>query len=263
MRQLGIPLVGPATGSPVARAQLHRSVFHVRASYSDEVAKIVDHAYTVGTRRIAIFHLDDAFGKMVMEESTAMLKAKGVSPIAIASASTKDPATIAAAANTLVQAQPQAVIVAAIGASFAKFVSAFRENSTAVPQFYGLSFVEPTLIAAELGAKGPGIILSQITPSVRNMAVPVVREYREALAAARPGAEPAILELDGFLTAKVMAEGLRRAGKHLTRPGLIAALEGMNRYDAGGYLVSYSTKNRNGSGFVNLAIVGADGRLVY
>jgi ABC-type branched-subunit amino acid transport system substrate-binding protein len=91
----------------------------------------------------------------------------------------------------------------------------------------------------------------------------VVREYREALARARPGAEPAVLELDSFVSAKILVEGLRRAGRGATRAGLIAALESLGRYDTGGYAVTYTRDNHNGSTFVDMAIVGANGKLQY
>ena len=69
--------------------------------------------------------------------------------------------------------------------------------------------------------------------------------------------------LDAFVTAKIAAEGLRRAGRAPTRAGLVGALEGMGRFDAGGYAERCSPDDHNGSSFVDLAIVGATGRLSY
>jgi len=68
--------------------------------------------------------------------------------------------------------------------------------------------------------------------------------------------------MEGFLTAKVMVEGLRRAGKNPTREGLVDALEGMRDVDLGGFYVSYSPTNHAGSKFVDLTIIGRNGKFL-
>src|SRR5205085_2437947 len=68
--------------------------------------------------------------------------------------------------------------------------------------------------------------------------------------------------MEGFLTAKVMVEGLRRAGKNPTREGLVDALEKMQDVDIGGFYVSYSPKNHAGSRFVDLTIIGRNGKFL-
>ena len=68
--------------------------------------------------------------------------------------------------------------------------------------------------------------------------------------------------MEGFLSAKVAVEGLRRAGRNLTREGYIAALEKMQDVDLGGFFISYSPTNRAGSKFVDLTIIGRDGKFL-
>lgn len=262
LSESGTPMFGPVTGSPGLRKQHIPQLFHVRASFRDELERIVDHAKTAGIQRIAIFHTEDALGKVVLEEFTDLLRKRNWPLAGIASTPIQG-GQLAAAAKDLASHQPQAIVMGAVGANFAKFISAYKDQKLGSPQFYGLSFVDPGLIASELGPAGRGIILTQIMPSVRNTTLPVVREYRAALAKARPGAEPSVLELDAFVQAKIFVEGLKRAGKSPTRGGLISAFESLGRYDAGGYAVTYSRENHNGSRFVDIAIVGENGRLRY
>jgi ABC-type branched-subunit amino acid transport system substrate-binding protein len=66
--------------------------------------------------------------------------------------------------------------------------------------------------------------------------------------------------MEGFLTAKVMVEGLRRAGKNLTRENLIDAMEKMQDVDLGGFFVTYSPKSHAGSKFVDLTIITRGGK---
>ena len=109
------------------------------------------------------------------------------------------------------------------------------------------------LVAAELDREGRGIQISQVVPFPWDSSVPVVKEYRALLAAAK--AEPGFGTLEGYIAAKVMAEGLRRAGRNLTRESFITAMESLSPYDAGGFKVSYGPDDHNGSTFVDLTII--------
>ena len=91
--------------------------------------------------------------------------------------------------------------------------------------------------------------------------VPVVKEYHELAKKAGYG-DYNFSAMEGFLTAKVMVEALRRAGKSPTREGLVDALERMNDVDLGGFYVSYSPQNHAGSKFVDLTIIGRNGKFM-
>jgi branched-chain amino acid transport system substrate-binding protein len=69
--------------------------------------------------------------------------------------------------------------------------------------------------------------------------------------------------LESYIAAKVMVEALRRAGPKVTRESFMQALDGLRGYDAGGYLVSFAPGNHNGSSYVELAVMGKDGRFNY
>jgi ABC-type branched-subunit amino acid transport system substrate-binding protein len=262
VQESGTPLFGPFSGSPVLRRQVLPQLFHVRASYRDELQRMVDHARTLGIQRIALFHTDDGLGQAVAGELQDVLAGSGLRLAGSASAAIRQ-GSFAAAARDLWRLQPQAIVVGAAGAHFGSFVAAYKALGGRWPQIYGLSVVDPGSVGAQIADAANGIVLTQIMPSVRNTALPVVREYLQVLAQERPGAEPTVLELDAFVTAKILVEGIRRAGKGPTRAGLVAALEGMGRYDAGGFAVRFSRESRNGSSFVELAMLGADGRLRY
>ena len=91
--------------------------------------------------------------------------------------------------------------------------------------------------------------------------MPVVREYQ--LLAKKAGyTDYNFSAMEGFLSAKVAVEGLRRTGKNLTREGYIAAMEKMQDVDLGGFFVSYSPTNRAGSKFVDLTIIGRGGKFL-
>ena len=262
VRQSGTPLFGPFSGSPVLRKEKFPQVFHVRASYRDELQRIAEHARTLGIQRIGIFHTDDGLGKAVVGELREILAKNGLHLVGTAVTSIRD-ANFMAAARELWRLQPHAIVMGAAGTNFGKFVAAYKGLGGRWPQIYGLSVVDPGSLGEEIADAAHGIVLTQIMPSVRNTALPVVREYLDALGKERPGAEPTVLELDAFVNAKILVEGLRRAGRNPTRAGLIAALEGMGRYDAGGFAVTFTRESHSGSTFVDLAMLGANGKLRY
>jgi len=92
--------------------------------------------------------------------------------------------------------------------------------------------------------------------------IPVVREYTRLLKASSPTSEPNFSSLEGFVSAKVMVEGLRRAGRNLSRESLIRALETMDPYDVGGFKITYTPQDHRGSRYVDLTIISKDQKFV-
>jgi branched-chain amino acid transport system substrate-binding protein len=186
-QKAGAPLFGPVTGSSALRKQKLQEVFYVRASFRDELQHIVDHTRTVGIQRIALFHTDDALGKSVREELQEILSAGGAKLAAVAGVAFRD-GSIAQAAKDIWRQQPQAIVLGAAGANFGRFAAAYRALGGTAPQMYGLSVVDPGALGDDATGAARGVVLTQIMPSTRNTILPVVREYREALARGRAGA---------------------------------------------------------------------------
>jgi len=91
--------------------------------------------------------------------------------------------------------------------------------------------------------------------------VGIVRDYQKAMKDSG-ATDLSFTSLEGYIAARILIEGLKRTGKDLTREKLIAALEAMNRIEVGGFLVAFSPKSHDASAFVDLTIIGKDGRFV-
>ena len=63
--------------------------------------------------------------------------------------------------------------------------------------------------------------------------LPGVKAYREAMTKYFPKNEPNRYSLSGYVAAMLFTEGAKRAGKNLTREGLVTALEGLKGWDSG------------------------------
>jgi ABC-type branched-subunit amino acid transport system substrate-binding protein len=96
-------------------------------------------------------------------------------------------------------------------------------------------------------------------PPFTKGAIPIVAEYRAAMEKFSGKKEYSFTSLESYIGAKVVAEGLRRAGPKPTRESFMQALDGMSSYDVGGYTLSYSADNHNGSSFVELTVISKEG----
>jgi ABC-type branched-subunit amino acid transport system substrate-binding protein len=257
--QAKVPLVGMFTGAEALRVPFNRYVFHVRASYYDETEKIVEQVVSTGGRKISVFYQDDAYGEAGRKGTELALERRKMK---IHSTGTvkRNTVDVDAAAKAIHASQPDAVVMVGAYAACAAYVRAMQKLGSGAT-FYNVSFVGSKALSDALGKDGVGVAISQVVPFPWATGVPVVKEYQQA--AKKAGfTDYNFSALEGFITAKVMVEGLRRAGRNLTREGLVDALEKMNDVDLGGFFVSYSPKTRTGSKFVDLTIIARDGKFM-
>jgi len=145
--------------------------------------------------------------------------------------------------------------------SCAAFIKEMRKANSN-PQFMNVSFVGSRALANELGESGRGVGISQVVPFPWNLGSPVVREYQKALVAATGKKDFNFSSLEGYLAAKVFVEGLRRSGQNLTREGFVNAMETLRDYDVGGFTVTYTPQDHGGSRFVEMTVIGREGRFL-
>ena len=104
--------------------------------------------------------------------------------------------------------------------------------------------------------------MSQTAPNPHRQRAVVAAEYRRLLATFNPALKPDHIGLEGLISAKVMVEALRRCGPPLGRGALVAALESMREVDVGGYVLRYGPGRRHGSRFVDITLIGSQGRIL-
>ena len=250
-----IPFVAPFTGADPMR-KFNRYVYNHRASYADELEKIVEHYTTFGVKRFAVLYYDDAVGKENFGAVERALKSRNLAPVAVASV-TRTQTDFTKELAAVGKSSPDVVILTTLYKTSADFIKGMKKAGVGT-QFVSTSFAGSTALANSLGADGLGVAMSQIVPSYLKRSVPVVKEYQAAMEAALGKKEFSYTSLESYIAAKVLVEGLRRAGPQPTREKLLAALDSVSGYDVGGYLVSFSPSNHNGSSFVSLSILGRD-----
>jgi ABC-type branched-subunit amino acid transport system substrate-binding protein len=255
-----VPFFAPVTGADALREPFNRYVFNMRASYHDEAEYIIDQLSITGIKNVAVFYQNDAYGKSGLDAMVKANEKRGqkVSATAMVERHSTD---VGAAAKALQAAKPAAVVLISSYSSSAALVKEMKKNGYS-GQFVSVSFVGGKALADELGSVGAGVMVSEVVPFPWGEATPIQREYAGAMhKAGVPGF--GFGSMEGFLAAKTLVEGLRRAGRDVTRAKLIAALETMTNWDAGGFRVSFSPSSHNGSHSVEMTMIGTGGRFVH
>jgi len=255
-----IPFFGPFTGAEALRAPFNRYAFHVRASYFDETAEIVKQLTSVGIKRIGVFYQDDSYGKAGLEGVNRALKPLSLEPAGLGTVE-RNTVNIDQAVRSVLAQRPDAIVQISAYKSCAAFIRAARKAGYS-GGFYNVSFVGTQALSKELGADARGVVVSQVMPFPYAATSPVAGEYLTAGKALGDGKfEPNYSSLEGYVAAKALLEGLRRAGSALTHDTLIAGLESMRDHNLGGFFVDFNAQKHTGSKYVDLTILTPDGRV--
>ena len=237
----------------------NRYIFHVRASYYDETDKIVEQVVSTGGKNIAVFYQDDNYGQAGLKGTEIAVAKRGLKISALGTVE-RNTTKVENAVKTIKRGQAgrrghdQRLYLL-------RRIHPADEKAGSGATFYNVSFVGSKALADALGKDGAGVAISQVMPFPWGTSVPVVKEYQQ-LSAKAGFKDYNFSAIEGFVVAKVFVEGLKRTGKDLTREKFVDAVEKMQEVDVGGFLVSYSPKNHAGSKFVDLTIIGREGRFL-
>ncbi|ROZ78733.1 ABC transporter substrate-binding protein [Ramlibacter sp. WS9] len=256
----GLPFFAPFSGALLARPKNGRNVFNIRASYPDEAEQLVQHLATVGIKRIGIAYQNNSFGKEVYEGARIAMdkhQLKGGAAVTVEN----NGADAATAAAKLVEANPEAVLVGLAGKPTLDFVKAIRAQRRGLP-LYALSVMGSAATLRALGDDAIGIAVSQVVPSPAKSVMPVVRQFQQAWKATGTALEPSHLALEGYINARVFVEALTRAGRNPSRERFIESTWAIKRHDLGGFEVNFSEPGKNASRYVELTMVGRDGKFI-
>lgn len=257
--QAGVPNFGPLSGSNLVRQPFNRLVFHVGPSYGDELVKIVEHLLVRGITKIGVVYQDNPFGK---EGMIALEQAMATHNLKLAgSASIDNNGTDAAkAVDTLVKAAPQAIVMVTAGKASFDFIKTYNQRAVGM-QYFALSVMASQMAIKSLGKDGVGVVVSQVSPFPFSATSKVVQEYQQVMKKMEVKTW-SFASMGGFVTAKVMVDGLRQAGRNLSRERLIEALETMGKKDYDGFAVNYSKTNHLGHRYIELTVISKDGRFL-
>jgi len=251
----GVPLIGPSTGAMTLHQPVRKHIFNVRATYQREAEKAVIHLATIGMTKIAVVLANDSFGEDGLAGAQKGLAAAKISAVAVEKFDRAKP-DFSKIAPLVAQSGAQAVLMIASGAAVVDGIKAFRAAGSNC-QVVTLSNNASGGFIKSLGDNARGVIVSQVFP--QSLSYALVKEAQD-LARTKDIAEVSPAMLEGFASAKVLVEALRRTGGKPSREKIQSALESLSKFDLGGLEISYSPKDHTGLDFADLAIITSDGR---
>lgn len=258
-----VVVVNAIPGAEALRTPGHPRLFHIRAGDKQQIEKIVHHAHTLGMTRLSVLYQELPIGisGMAMAEQEAR-RTGGIELKGVRSAS--DAAAMAAASQQIATQGAQGVLVLGAPRFMADGVASLRKAAVSQSMFV-LSYVSAPLIVKLAGLEGArGVGIAQTYPNPNGKVLPLNRDFQVAMKAAFPTVlEYTSMQLEGYISARTVVEALKRSkDKDVTPASLAKALQTMGELDFGGFRVDFS-KGNIGSRFVDIGVIGSDGRLHY
>jgi ABC-type branched-subunit amino acid transport system substrate-binding protein len=230
------------TGANVVRRDPpDRYVFNYRPSYAEETDSIV--RYLVKLRRlqprqIAVFAQNDGYGDAGFAGVAKAFRALGANDNAILRVSyARGTVDVNDAINQIkLQKIPiKAVVMVANARAAAKFIEKGHDLFPGMI-YANISAVGSSALAGELMLLGPhyadGVIVTQAVPGVSGYSS-LVLDYKSALAKYFPGEAPDYTSLEGYISATILIQGLKKVGPTFDTEKLVDTLENLRNLDLG------------------------------
>jgi len=259
-----IVVLNAIPGAEVLRTPGHAKLFHVRAGDRLQIEHIVRHAATLGIQRIVVWHQDTPAGKSgaaIVRSVAARADGGSQALEVVAVESAAEAAALQADAARVGQAGAQSALVLGSPTFMAEAVKHLRANGHGGP-IYAPSDLSPQVLVKAAGEKAArGVGIARNVPDPQGIAQPVQRAFAAAMRAAHPSiARYSALHFEGYLTARIFAQALRRALD--ARPAALAAALRAEAMDFGGFRVDFRG-GQVGSRFVDIGVVTSDGHIAY
>jgi ABC-type branched-subunit amino acid transport system substrate-binding protein len=261
-----VPFVAPFTGAAFLRdVDTWNNIINMRASYNDETEEMVKRfTEDLGIERIGVLYQDDSFGRAGYNGALAALERRGMEPVAVG-LYPRNTTAVKTALLDLSKGRPQGIIMVGAYNPIGEFVLWAKEtklldDADYEAKFIAISFVGSNALAEKLGSKGEGVYVTQVVPFPTDTSLPIVSSYLKALADFDPEAVPGFVSFEGYLAGRLAIAGLERCGRDVNRTCFMDSLLRGSSMDIGGFPLSYSSEDNQGSDTVFLTVIGADGQ---
>lgn len=258
-----VPLVGVFSGSEAIRGKGSEYIFHTRPTYHDEIMKIARLVSTLGLKKVAVLYQDDAFGAGILQSMDEAARVHHFE-IILKSPYKAGETNFSAQARQIVAAHPQALFLMGVPGAVNHFMKAYDAPSGA-SQIFALSFVTPDGLVETAGEERVrGVGITQVVPNPNAVALPLAKDFQAFLKTPYAKGVPANpLTFEFYLNIRLVLEAIKMAGPKPTAEKVAQSLRSMHNYRLDGYPIDFGETNRRGSSFLDIAVVGRNGKLSY
>lgn len=253
-----VVVLGSQAGNPLLLKNPQRYAFYVTANYKAEANYCASQLTVMGLKHIATFFPNDELGNALSQTAAEAIRQRGATLAAQISYDRQKP-DFAAAVKQMREAQAQAVVMAAPPKMAGQFIKALKDAQLST-RVIALSVVPMAGVQQEIKELSAGTMFSQPLPYPRGSSSRLVLAFQRAMG--EDATKLNYAHLHGYLAASVLIEALKESGG-TGSDRLVQALERSKGYDFNGYSVKYSRDDHEGSSFVEIVLLGRDGRIVH
>lgn len=259
--ELKVPFFGPMAGSPSLRRPHQPYVFPVRAEHREEFRALMTWGKSTGLTTVGMLRADTGVGQAHLENVRLIASELGMQvALDLPFKGEVSDVQLDQMVKSINEKKPDMVFNHGSSGIYQRLVAKARTAGLRTT-FMGVNSGS-TQIAETLGPVAYGMVFAQVVPNPRDRKHAITREFQDTVRKAKlPESEFSYGEIEGFITAKALVAALRANGPTLTRSSLIRTLESA-RFDLGGLDVRWAPGDHEGSRFVDLSIVGRNGRFI-
>ena len=231
LEQNKVPMLFPFQSSTETR---NRKYVFSGLTLSDRQSRMMIE-YLVGQRKVRRFgalYQDDEYGKSFLAAFEADLARHGLK-LGVTEPVKRGVTDVSAQIAKLQAAKPEVTFLVLTPGPAAQALKERQKIGWADTLMVSTGPLTDERYLALAGDAAEGVEGLSMTPDPVRSELPALKLYREHMLKYFPKNEPNRYSLSGYLAATLFTEGARRAGRNLTREGLIAALETFKGFETG------------------------------
>ncbi|WP_354223921.1 ABC transporter substrate-binding protein [Bradyrhizobium sp. F1.4.3] len=253
-----IPFIGPFSGAEFLRDLELPNVVNIRASYGAEAEAWIKHlTEDRHLTRIGIFYQDDSFGRDGLAGVKNALARRGLE-LAAEGTFERNTRAVGSAWRMIKRAEPEAIVMVGTYGPCAEFIKLVHRSGLS-PTFVNISFVGANALAKELGPEGEGVIVSQVVPFPWDRSLKLVADYQDSQKVFDPTLTPDFVSLEGYLSGRLAAAALEKAGPNPTRANVLRVINDIGRFDISGSVITIGARAIDAPPKVFLTVIQKDG----
>lgn len=242
-----IPFFAPFTGAQLLRVPFRRYVINVRASYFQEMEKLVSYLTHVRqVTRISCFYQNDSYGYSGLKGLEIALKKRGMTLVSKGSYE-RNTVAVMGALRDINRARPEAVVLVGTYPACAEYIKLSKTKIKRKQIFCNISFVGAESLQKALGEHyGRDVIVSQVVPYPWDTGIPIVREYIEAMGKYQHDHPISFVSLEGYIAGKLFGRIARAVPGELTGDAFITTMEKIGVFNLGGLTLRFGPHDHQG-----------------
>ncbi|AZU59722.1 amino acid-binding protein (plasmid) [Ralstonia solanacearum] len=260
------PVIGANVSSTKVRQNPdNRWVFYVRAGLMDEADRMVRQSVALGGKRVAVLYQGDAFGEDGLSKSQVVLRTFGIKPVVTLPLETRmmDAPILNKIAETVLKADVDVVLMFSDSVNVGGFLRAYRERGGNALVTTDSTPSADEVVRASSADLARGVCIAEVMPAIEKHNTRLTRSFTaDMIAGGRADLARSTTALEGYVSARLFVEALRRVTGAVTGEAIRTALQTRGPFDLGGFEVRYGPAQYEGSQFVDIGIIGRNGRVL-